>query len=104
MKPHVKNALEARGIPIYNDEAPDIEWPCECCGRLFMLRSLDVHHILYRSKGGGDEAENTILLCVSRGEYKGCHDRAHGKIKGEPLSEETLFEHTRVILETIRTA
>jgi 5-methylcytosine-specific restriction endonuclease McrA len=33
----------------------------------------EIHHIVYRSHGGGDEFENLIGLCV------GCHRWAHGR-------------------------
>lgn len=86
MKPHVKNALEARGIK------GDVPWWCEACSEPSMLKDLQCHHILYRSEGGGDEAENTILCC------RDCHSLAHES----KIAKETLFEHNRRILETIR--
>lgn len=46
------------------------------CGR---NSRLEVHHIVFRSNGGSDEAENLITLC------KTCHDKVHAgdiKLKG----------------------
>lgn len=43
---------------------------CLFCGT---NQNLHVHHIKFRSQGGGDELTNLCLLCVK------CHrDRAHG--------------------------
>ena len=35
--------------------------------------AVDIHHIIKKSQGGGDNWENLIPLC------RPCHDRAHGK-------------------------
>lgn len=43
---------------------------CRGCG--LSKGPLEVHHIIYRSQGGKDEAWNLITLC------RGCHGRAHG--------------------------
>ncbi len=49
-------------------------YTCQCCKT--KKGTLNVHHIIYRSKGGSDEAENLITLC----EY--CHKKLHdGKLK-----------------------
>ena len=40
---------------------------CEICG----VQAVDLHHILYKSQGGGDEVDNIIALC------RQCHDKAH---------------------------
>ena len=37
---------------------------CEYCGK----KAIDPHHIVYRSKGGSNEADNLIALC------RECHD------------------------------
>ena len=63
MKPHVKNYLKAHG---YGEQ--DFI-PCEECGR----QAVDIHHKIFRSQGGTDEADNLIALC------RDCHDMAHGK-------------------------
>ena len=44
---------------------------CELCGTVAMPRMLDVHHVVYRSAGGGDNIENLVGLC------RDCHDAAH---------------------------
>jgi hypothetical protein len=41
---------------------------CRACGR---GNPLEVHHIVYRSRGGTDEDSNLITLC------RGCHVKAH---------------------------
>lgn len=41
---------------------------CQYCGH---RQNLHRHHILYRSKGGGDSDSNLITLCQK------CHWRAH---------------------------
>ena len=46
---------------------------CEVCGS---TEALQVHHKIYRSKGGADSPDNLITLC---GE---CHIKAH---EGEPI-------------------
>lgn len=55
---------------------------CEVCDRVDL--PLQIHHIVYKSQGGGDIPSNLICIC-SR-----CHDRAHFKIKDEPLAREFL--------------
>lgn len=40
---------------------------CEHCGRV----AVDIHHIKFKSRGGGDNIENLIALC------RKCHDMAH---------------------------
>ena len=44
---------------------------CTICGG---TDRLEVHHIIHRSLGGGDEPENLIMLC------KACHDKAHANV------------------------
>lgn len=47
--------------------------PCEVCGS----RAVDVHHIVYRSHGGGDNIGNLMALC------RDCHVKAHsGRLSG----------------------
>jgi 5-methylcytosine-specific restriction endonuclease McrA len=43
-------------------------WRCQWCGS---LAGVEVHHLLHRSQGGPDSAENLISLCPS------CHKSAH---------------------------
>jgi len=46
--------------------------PCVTRGR--RTRGTQVHHLLYRSHGGKDDARNLILLCGK------CHQDAHAKL------------------------
>ena len=62
MQKHVKNYLKARDI------FPGEVVLCEVCH----TQAFDIHHIVFRSQGGGDEAENLVALC------RRCHNRAHG--------------------------
>ena len=55
---------------------------CEVCGR----GACDIHHILFKSQGGTNEIHNLIAL------DRHCHDVAHGKVQGEELTRETLFD------------
>ena len=49
-------------------------YTCQCCGA--KNTRLEVHHIIYRSKGGSDELVNLITLCEK------CHKLLHdGKLK-----------------------
>ena len=60
-------------------------YTCQYCKGKHKDSKLEVHHIIFRSNGGSDEAENLITLC------KTCHDNLHkgkinlklkGKVKG----------------------
>ena len=48
----------------YAENHPD----CEVTGKM----AQDVHHIVFKSQGGGDEDQNLIALCREE------HDKAHG--------------------------
>ena len=51
-------------------------YTCQHCKGKKKDNRINVHHIVFRSKGGSDEPENLITLC------KTCHDALHaGKIK-----------------------
>ena len=41
--------------------------PCEAC----TSRCVDVHHLIFRSHGGGDSIDNLMGLC------RDCHEKAH---------------------------
>lgn len=70
MKKHVKIYMEYFG---YGEQ--DFI-PCERC----MKKTVDVHHIEYRSQGGADEIKNLMALC------RNCHDKAHAeKLKASDL-------------------
>ena len=44
-------------------------YTCQCCGKKHTR--LEVHHIVFRSRGGTDDEKNLITVC------KGCHDAIH---------------------------
>lgn len=48
---------------------------CEWCG---MVGRLELHHRLYRSRGGTGDAGNAVALC-GLGNAGGCHGRAHSR-------------------------
>lgn len=51
-------------------------YKCQYCKGKHKDSKLEVHHMIFRSKGGSDEAENLITLCRT------CHKALHdGKIK-----------------------
>ena len=59
-------------------------WKCRKCGN---RRTLDPHHIIFRSHGGPDTRGNLITLC------RRCHDAIHaGKLIVEVL---LTFDSTR---------
>ena len=58
---------------------------CQCCKGKHKDSHLEVHHIIYRSNGGSDKAENLITLCHTC--HKAVHDgslnlKLSGKRKG----------------------
>lgn len=61
-------------------------YKCQCCKGKHKDSKLEVHHIIFRSQGGSDEAENLITLChtchtaLHRGEI---HPKFSGKRKGQ---------------------
>ena len=58
---------------------------CQDCGRVWKEGdTFNIHHILPRSKGGGDELDNLILLC------KPCHMRRHTKEYSQLVYEDSL--------------
>ena len=59
---------------------------CRCCGR---RESLHHHHLTFRSKGGGDQTENVLLLDA------GCHALLHARqlwILGKNADKRITFE------------
>lgn len=44
---------------------------CVLCG----AHGAHIHHVVFRSQGGKDAADNLVTLCG------GCHERAHGVIR-----------------------
>jgi len=43
-------------------------WRCQVCGS---MQHLQVHHLKFRSRSGGDEEQNLITMCAE------CHARMH---------------------------
>ncbi len=53
-------------------------WHCRNC---FNSNGLDPHHVIYRSAGGKDTADNLLTLC------RKCHDDIHaGRLRLEVIS------------------
>lgn len=48
---------------------------CEWCGR--KVDRPDLHHRLFRSRGGGPSGSNAVALC------RECHGAAHGRLEGD---------------------
>ncbi len=46
-------------------------YKCQCCKGKHQNSKLEVHHIIFRSNGGSDEAENLVTLCHT------CHMALH---------------------------
>lgn len=57
---------------------------CERCGMWIDIDPSSVHHLLARSKGGDDSAENIVALCSGKDWYGGedlsCHSRCVNQI------------------------
>jgi 5-methylcytosine-specific restriction endonuclease McrA len=45
-------------------------WKCQCCGS---TKTLQAHHLQYRSRLGSDLLDNLITLCAD------CHGKEHQK-------------------------
>lgn len=57
-------------------------YKCQCCKGKHMDSKLEVHHIIFRSQGGSNEAENLITLCHTC--HKALHDgRINPNFKGK---------------------
>lgn len=71
---------------------------CRCCGR---SDGLHHHHIQYRSRGGGDTTENTVLTCAF------CHALIHTRqlwIVGTNADRQLRFElHERAVVDLFGT-
>ena len=61
MQKHVKNYLKA------HDLCKEDVILCEICGQV----AVDIHHKIYRSAGGSDEADNLVALC--RKDHEAAH-------------------------------
>lgn len=58
--------------------------PCAVCNG----SAVDIHHIVFKSRGGGNDIENLIALCRT------CHNKAHQSQKGA-YSQKNLLEITQ---------
>jgi 5-methylcytosine-specific restriction endonuclease McrA len=63
MQKHVKIFLKHYGYSALDEDFI----PCLGCGK----KSVDIHHLLFRSHGGTNEIDNLAPLC------RRCHDQAH---------------------------
>lgn len=57
--------------------------PCEMC----MASASEIHHLKFRSQGGGDEIENLAAVC------KMCHYIIHNRPGGMALNELLKAKH-----------
>jgi len=66
MRRHVRTYLKH-----FNLGEQDV-WSCERCSKILRINNgLEIHHILFRSKGGTDDIENLACLCHE------CHTKIH---------------------------
>ena len=66
---------------------------CQHCGITGCW--ISVHHIVYRSQGGGDVPENLISLCDGPGSNQ-CHGQAHAKkLTKDDLRSDLRADHER---------
>ena len=85
-KRDVKRDREAVRRSVYAAVDARDERACRCCGR---REKLHHHHLTYRSKGGGDETSNVLLLCQF------CHALLHARqlwILGKNADRRLTFE------------
>jgi len=80
MQKYIKNYIEAKGFV----EGEFI--PCEICGS----EAVDIHHILLKSLGGTDDAENLIALC------RKCHILAHEHKLDKEINKIKNYEKKRI--------
>lgn len=64
MKRHTKTYMDYFGYGI------DDVIICECCD---YNRAVDIHHVIYKSRGGSDSITNLCALC------RDCHNLAHAE-------------------------
>lgn len=70
-------------------------YKCRSCG---LRNNLHVHHIVFRSQQGPDEAWNLITIC------NGCHDGVHKDVKDGVygLTITVTFVHDTTVVTMIR--
>jgi 5-methylcytosine-specific restriction endonuclease McrA len=71
------------------------QWKCRSCGS---RNSLHIHHIVFRSQQGPDEAWNLITICNS------CHDGVHKDVKDGVygLTITVTFVYDTIVVTMIR--
>jgi 5-methylcytosine-specific restriction endonuclease McrA len=68
-----KRAQRGEFTPLMRKEIYDRDQGlCVRCGRV----AVHIHHIVYRSQGGGNDKRNGVCVCHS------CHEHAHGSKEG----------------------
>lgn len=67
----MKNRLKGKMLAALNKSIHDRDGGCVMCG-VWVDYGEKFHHIVFRSHGGGDTADNGVILCRS------CHGLAHG--------------------------
>jgi len=67
---------------------------CESCRERI---AVDAHHLIYKSQGGSDTADNLIILCRS------CHAEAHAT-KNKSLTKERKNEKRKLGVDATRRA
>ena len=65
MQKHVKIYLK------HHDIGPEDIWYCERCSKGDYIQNFDIHHKVFRSRGGGDDIDNLECLC------RDCHNKIH---------------------------
>lgn len=70
---------------------------CQNCKGKYKDKHLNVHHIVFRSSGGSDDAENLITLC------KTCHDKLHhGEINLSKIGKKKSISKHATHMNSIR--
>ena len=82
--PHQNDGSSLRSSNYREEILRRDNYTCQACGKKRQRRTLEVNHIIPRSKGGDDDPTNLISLC------KYCHDR------------EDWYEHVRKFPTTIK--
>jgi 5-methylcytosine-specific restriction endonuclease McrA len=78
MKKYTRTYIEHFGI------GEQDSWICERCGKVRAAISFEIHHIVFRSHGGGDNIENLAALCHD------CHAAIHDKGETFTLNDSIL--------------
>lgn len=65
------------------------DFRCGICLERFFSKELEIHHILFRSQGGGENRINLIALC------KVCHKKLHKS--PEKFLDQVLYYQSQVL-------